>query len=79
MIVGLSDRSVITDKQNVELQEGLATLYCLGFVTHLDAPRRLRTTAFCRAMTFPKGTLARADNCRFAIVEDSDYDYHAKH
>jgi hypothetical protein len=79
MIVELSDRSVITDKQNVELQEGLATLYCLGFVTHLDAPRRLRTTAFCRAMTFPKGTLARADNCRFAVVEHSDYEYHAKH
>ena len=40
MIVGLSDGSVITDKQNVKLQEGLATLYCLGFVTYLDAPRR---------------------------------------
>jgi hypothetical protein len=78
MIVELGDRSVITDKQNVELQEGLATL-CASARTHLDAPRRRRTTVFCRAMTFPKGTLARADNCRFAIVEHSDYEYHAKH
>ena len=55
MIAGLSDGSVITDKQNIKLQEGLATLYCLGFVTYLDAPGRLRTIAFCRAMTFPFG------------------------
>ena len=53
----------------------MTTLYCLRFVAYLDAPRRLRTTAFCRAMTFPEGTSARADNRRFAIVEDSDYEY----
>jgi hypothetical protein len=74
-INGITDGTVLTEAQNVAIQDGESRLFCIGYVTYLDAAQRLRITGFCRVMEFPVGALAHEGNIRFRRVDDPDYDY----
>jgi hypothetical protein len=72
---------VITALENTEIQNKtsqlfcIAQLFCIGYVSYWDDAGRMRITGFCRVLEFPQNTTARADNARFSIYKDSDYEY----
>jgi hypothetical protein len=73
---GLTDGTVLTPEQNVEIQQGKSRLYCIGYVAYSDKAGRLRITGFCRVLRFLKGSiLAHKDNGRFRKYPDRDYKY----
>jgi hypothetical protein len=67
--------TVLTEAQNVGIQDGSHLLYCVGYVSYFDAAMCTRITGFCRVLSCPKGILAHKDNCRFRVYEDRDYEY----
>ena len=74
-VEGIPFDMVISDEQNVQIQQGRSKLYCVGFISYQDGAERLRITGFCRVMTFPDNALPHADNIRFRTFEDRDYEY----
>jgi hypothetical protein len=66
---------VITAAENTEIQNKTASLFCVGYISYLDAADLMRITGFCRVLEFPHNTIARADNSRFRIFKDPDYEY----
>jgi hypothetical protein len=73
----IGDGTIITEDQNIGIQQERARLYCVGYVSYFDAAKRMRITGFCRVLTFPRSVAANrsAANCRFRIHEDPDYEY----
>jgi hypothetical protein len=73
---GLTDGTILTPEQNVEIQQGRSRLLCIGYVSYLDAAKRMRITGFCRVMEVPAtGILAHQGNVRFRRFPDDDYEY----
>jgi hypothetical protein len=70
-----SDGTTLTNPQNADIQEGRSKLYCIGYVSYLDAAGRMRITGFCRVLSVPQNTLALATNCHFFKTDDPDYEY----
>jgi hypothetical protein len=66
---------VLSDEENSSIQQEQSKLFCVGYVSYRDAAGRLRITGFCRVLVFPHNTTARADNSRFRIFKDPDYEY----
>jgi hypothetical protein len=66
---------VVTAPENVEIQNKRSQLFCIGYISYFDAADRMRITGFCRLLDFPSNTTIRADNARFTIYEDPDYEY----
>jgi hypothetical protein len=73
-IEGIEDGTVLTDAQNTAIQNGKAILYCIGYMSYLDASERMRITGFCRVLTFADDAII-AQNCRFRVFDDPDYEY----
>jgi hypothetical protein len=73
---GMKDGTMLTPEQNVEIQEQKSRLYCIGYVSYLDAAGRMRITGFCRVLRFPlSSALAYHGNVRFRRFPDPDYEY----
>jgi hypothetical protein len=66
---------ILTQAENVEIQNKGSRLFCIGYISYLDADNRMRITGFCRVLEFPHNATARADNARFTIHKDPDYEY----
>ena len=66
---------IVTAPENTEIQNKRSQLFCIGYVSYWDAADRMRITGFCRVLEFPHNTTARADNARFSIYKDPDYEY----
>jgi hypothetical protein len=66
---------ILTAEENADIQQGRSRLYCVGYVSYLDAAGRMRITGFCRVLNFPPNTTARIDNTRFRRFRDPDYEY----
>ena len=66
----------LTAEQNVDIQQGRARLYAVGFVSYLDKAERMRITGFCRVLRLPSIQVPRTiQNCRFRRFPDPDYEY----
>jgi hypothetical protein len=63
----------ITNDEEVRLRRGETNLYCLGCVHYRDDAKRLRTTHFCRVLTFDP--LSGASGGHFAPTNNPDYEY----
>jgi hypothetical protein len=74
-IPDVSDRTILNDSQNVAIRRGNSQLYCVGYIHYADGARRIRTTAFCRVLTFPEFPTSHQDTGRFRVFDDSDYEY----
>lgn len=72
---GINTNRILTPEENADIQEGRSKLYCVGFLSYLDASGRMRITGFCRVLTFPQDALAHIGNCRFRVFDDPDYEY----
>lgn len=66
---------ILSDRDNVSIQQGDAKLFCIGYISYFDQARRMRITGFCRELTFPENALAHRQNCRFRKFDDPDYEY----
>ena len=51
--------TILTAEQNTHIQRGTAKLYCVGYLSYLDARANMRITGFCRVLEFPQNSLAR--------------------
>jgi hypothetical protein len=71
----IGDGTILSDHDNVEIQNGRSKLYCVGYVSYLDSLKRMRITGFCRVLTFPGSILAMASNCRFRALDPPDPDF----
>ena len=71
----INANKILTPDENADIQQGRSKLYCVGFVSYLDASVRMRITGFCRVLTFPEDALAHVGNCRFRVFDDPDYEY----
>jgi hypothetical protein len=58
-----------------DINQGRSKLYCVGWLSYLDNAGRMRITGFCRVLEFPLKATSHADNSRFRIHPDSDYEY----
>ncbi len=65
----------LTPEDSRAIVQGVAKLYCLGYISYRDAAERIRITGFCRVLTFPPDALPLKGNCRFRVVDDPDYEY----
>jgi hypothetical protein len=66
---------ILTNEENVKIQNQTYELYCVGYISYLDEAKRMRITGFCRVLSFPENTLAHIGNCRFRVFRDRDYEY----
>jgi hypothetical protein len=66
---------VLTSSEYADIEQGRAKLYCVGWISYLDAAQRTRITGFCRVLTFPDTTIAHIGNARFRTFPDPDYEY----
>jgi hypothetical protein len=71
----IGDGTILTERDNVEVQNGRSKLYCVGYISYFDSQRRMRITGFCRVLTFPPNVLAMASNCRFRALDPPDPDF----
>ena len=74
-INGLRDGTRLTDQQVIDIEAGLSKLYCVGFISYLDAANKMRITGFCRVLTLPPIIQPIISACRFRKFDDPDYDY----
>jgi hypothetical protein len=71
----IDTNTVLTQQENVDVQNARSKLYCIGYVSYLDGKNRMRITGFCRVLTFPTNVLALASNCRFRALDPADPDF----
>jgi hypothetical protein len=59
-----------------DIQRRHAKLYCVGWISYLDAARRMRITGFCRVLEVPQGNaILTTANARFRVCQHPDYEY----
>ncbi len=68
------DGTIIPNTEQESIRDGFTKLYCIGYLHYWDGLNRLRTTGFCRVLTFPEHADA-SDIGRFRVSQDPDYEY----
>jgi hypothetical protein len=59
-----------------DIQRRHAKLYCVGWISCLDAAGRMRLTGFCRVLEPPDGhAVVTPGNGRFRVCQHPDYEY----
>jgi hypothetical protein len=64
----------LAEADEVSIRNHEAKFYCVGYLHYRDDIGRVRTTAFCRALTLSE-RLGIIQGGRFIKVEDPDYEY----
>jgi hypothetical protein len=67
----------LTQQEIIDIRAKRANLYCLGYVSYLDAAGNMRITGYCRVLMLPEVSTASLaiENCRFRRFDDPDYEY----
>ena len=75
-VPNLDTGQILTPQEYADIQRGHAKLYCVGWISYLDAAQRIRITGFCRVLEAPPGNaILTTANGRFCVCEHPDYEY----